>query len=843
MRFIDIKHLFIGGSEIVRRNPVNFGAAAAVFSVTLIIVSALTFGSSSLSVTTSVIIFGVLMVLFASVLMLLSQYNDRIYVAECQSALFSNVASTVDVAFFCIMDVKNKHIIYYSPNCRNYFNYRTSNLATSFAKFQKNLKLQDVNWEENLEKALGEQPVNIPFSIENRKRSQVQDLSLEISKIERPSGFVVLRARHKSGVVSHQKSAHTSNSSDSLKEIFDMVPLGVYGINQEGIITYLNQAASNVLEYSEDQLLGSHSLEDLQFFEGTEIVKDGKSRISLRSGTGKSVNVMLQETIREEATQLRYGFILSDSSHSSYERSSFDNAWSKFIDNAPFAIMVTDQSGHIEEGNLAFYQMVGAQSANKANLNVFEYIHEEDKNAVTELLRSALNGDGKESKPVDIRLTSQEHTHASIYITSAGEMSGEDRDKKPIFVVRLIDTTDQKSLEQKFAMGQKMQAVGQLAGGVAHDFNNLLTAMIGFCDLLLAKHNPGDDNFADIMQIKQNANRAANLVRQLLAFSRKQTLQPVAVNLTDSLAEISNLIRRLIGENIEFKMVHARDVWPIKVDVGQLEQVIVNLCVNARDAMKVSGGTLTIKTENVTVSKIYRLPADFVAAPQEHKIEPGDYVTIEIIDTGHGMPQELMEKIFDPFFTTKETGEGTGLGLSTVYGIVQQTGGRIYVSSQENVGTKFVIFLKRHEMEEGEKAITTIEGTAKEEIIEDLTGSGTVLLVEDEDPVRIFSARALKTKGYNVVEADCGESGLRRINELDGKIDLVVTDVVMPGMTGPGMVETINARYPHIKVVFISGYGEDAFIKTYGNERKFNFLPKPFTIEQLATKVKEVMDK
>ncbi len=286
--------------------------------------------------------------------------------------------------------------------------------------------------------------------------------------------------------------------------------------------------------------------------------------------------------------------------------------------------------------------------------------------------------------PVEIRLHGARDKSAAVFVSrlaGAGDGAGG-------LILHFIDTTEQKSLEAQFAQSQKMQAVGQLAGGVAHDFNNLLTAMIGFCDLLLLRFRPGDPSFADIMQIKQNANRAANLVRQLLAFSRQQSLQPRILNITDVLAELSHLLRRLIGENIELKVVHGRDLGLVKVDQGQLEQVIINLAVNARDAMA-AGGTLTIRTANVAFDAPLRRGHEVIA--------PGGYVQIEVRDTGIGIPKENLERIFEPFFSTKEVGSGTGLGLSTVYGIVKQTGGFIAVESAPAQGAAFVILLPRLE--------------------------------------------------------------------------------------------------------------------------------------------------
>ena len=401
-------------------------------------------------------------------------------------------------------------------------------------------------------------------------------------------------------------------------------------------------------------------------------------------------------------------------------------------------------------------------------------------------------------------------------------------------ILHFIDLTEQKSLEAQFAQSQKMQAIGQLAGGVAHDFNNLLTAMIGFCDLLLLRHKPGDQSFSDIMQIKQNANRAANLVRQLLAFSRQQQLQPRILNITDVLAELSNLLRRLIGENIELKMTHGRDLGLIKVDQGQLEQVIINLAVNARDAMS-GGGRLTIQTSNVSTNEPTR---------REHEeMPPGEYVAIEVLDTGTGIPKENLARIFEPFFSTKEVGSGTGLGLSTVYGIVRQTGGFIFVDSAPGEGAKFTIYLPRHQAANKAAAVTAeAESEARERSAGDLTGTGTILLVEDEDAVRVFSARALRNKGYQVLEARSGEAALSVLNSETNRIDLLVSDVVMPHMDGPTLIRHVRDKRPDMKVIFISGYTEDKFRDQIDAGEHIHFLPKPFSLKQLAGKVKDEGD-
>jgi two-component system cell cycle sensor histidine kinase/response regulator CckA len=295
-----------------------------------------------------------------------------------------------------------------------------------------------------------------------------------------------------------------------------------------------------------------------------------------------------------------------------------------------------------------------------------------------------------------------------------------------------------------------------------------------------------------------------------------------------------------MGENIQLRMVHGRELGHVKADQGQLEQVIINLAVNARDAMK-DGGLLTIRTSNVSVRDAKSLDPSLIS-PEDEQITSGEYVLVEIEDTGTGIPREIVKNIFEPFFSTKEVGSGTGLGLSTCYGIVKQTGGYIYVKTSEGQGTNFQLYFPSYRDAQAAPAPDAHEEAKPT----DLTGKATILLVEDETPVRIFAARALRNKGYEVIEADNGDTAIAAFNEHQGALDLIITDVVMPGMNGPKMIQTLESTAPgrmkNVKIVFISGYAEDAFIDTFGPERAFNFLPKPFTLKQLAGKIKEVLD-
>ena len=351
----------------------------------------------------------------------------------------------------------------------------------------------------------------------------------------------------------------------------------------------------------------------------------------------------------------------------------------------------------------------------------------------------------------------------------------------------------------------------------------------------MTRHGPDDPSFADIQQIRQNANRAANLVRQLLAFSRQQTLAPVRLDVTEALNELASLLGRLIGEKIDLVMEHGRVLKPVKVDRGQFDQVIVNLAVNARDAMP-GGGQVTIRTSDLRLDKPVQRGHDLMPS--------GWYVLIEVSDTGMGINKEDMERIFEPFFSTKEVGAGTGLGLSTVYGIIHQSGGFIFVDSAPGEGTTFSIYLPEYE-DDGEAEATPAAPFPATEAAgaadTDLTGVGTVLLVEDEDAVRMFGARALRNKGYNVLEADNGERALDVINGTDGTIDLIISDVVMPGMDGHTLVQLVRHELPDVKVILISGYAEDVFRDEIDRDPTIEFLAKPFSLKGLASKVKEVM--
>ncbi|MGD8326009.1 MAG: response regulator [Sphingomonadales bacterium] len=490
----------------------------------------------------------------------------------------------------------------------------------------------------------------------------------------------------------------------------------------------------------------------------------------------------------------------------------------QLFEQAPAGIALIDGTAALRRCNAQFLKLAGLEQ--QTNMPIEDLFQEQDREAVSKLIKQALSSSSTPS-PIEVQFDLAEKHIVQLFVRGLEARRGA--------VLYLIDMTEQKQLELQFTQAQKMQAVGQLAGGIAHDFNNILTAIIGFCDLLLVRHGAGDASFSDIMQIKQNSNRAANLVRQLLAFSRQQTLRPSVLLVTDVLAELSNLLRRLIGENIELNMVHGRDLGLVRVDQGQLEQVIINLAVNARDAMP-GGGRLTISTAKVNAEDVEDLGHGFM--PKQ------DYVSLVVEDNGHGIPKHLLTKVFDPFFTTKDVGKGTGLGLSTVYGIVKQTDGFIFADESKEGGAKFTIYLPVHHASEKDSAVSSQMKPAME--VADLWGHGTILLVEDEAAVRTFAFRALTKKGYEVLEADSGEAALEIAKAYEGDIDLILSDVIMPNMDGPTMVKQIRDIRPDAKIIFISGYAQDNFRDEFATEN-FNFLPKPFSLSQLAEKVKMVL--
>lgn len=483
------------------------------------------------------------------------------------------------------------------------------------------------------------------------------------------------------------------------------------------------------------------------------------------------------------------------------------------LDVMPVGLALVDRDGRFLTMNSAFRQAAGLKGS---AMPVYpgDLVVKEDKAAVADAVRRNARGPAM-SGDLAVRLADQ--MSEPVALTVAGLRGLGDA----AVLLLLKDNSEEAKLKRQVAQATKMQVVGQLAGGVAHDFNNILTAIIGHCDLMLMRHTPGDSDYDDIQQIKSNSNRAAGLTRQLLAFSRQQTLRPQVLQLPDVVSEVSHLLKRLLGETVELVVKHGRNLGSIRADPGQLEQVIINLAVNARDAMAAKGGgTLTIRTFPIRADQVAEIGSDILPVV--------DYTVLKVTDTGTGIPRNVIGKIWEPFFTTKEVGKGTGLGLSTVYGIVKQSGGFIFADSVPGEWTSFDIYLPVHR-EEAAAARSRKSDKAKKD---ELWGSGTVLLVEDEPMVRSVAERALTRHGYSVITADNGEDALEILAKNE-PIDLLISDVVMPGMDGPTMVREARQTRPELKILFMSGYAEEQLRKSIDIEN-VNFLPKPFSVTELA---------
>ena len=629
-------------------------------------------------------------------------------------------------------------------------------------------------------------------------------------------------------------------------EYLDHAPCGFFSVNPAGELVYVNATLANWLDHDLAEIgSGGLKLTDIVSGDGASLltsivavpgeVKTEVFDIDLRMRGGKTMPARLYHKLAFGADGVPGAsrtLVISRArdEHSDPQRAA-EVRFMRFFDHTPMAIATVDRAGAVVRANARFAklaQSLGLDGA--ANKSIFRTVNVRDRSLLIAAIHQAAEGQG-DIAPVEAMLDGAKERWGQFFVTSVEE----DERETEAAIVYMLETTERRTLENQINQSQKMDMVGQLAGGIAHDFNNVLSAIMMANDFLLNAHKPTDPSFQDIMQIKQNATRAATLVRQLLAFSRRQTLRPQVLDLGDALSDLTMLLRRLIGEKVKLDLVHGRDLWPVKVDVSQFEQVIVNLAVNARDAMP-DGGKLTVRTGNVTSEEAGRLSYKGMPA--------AEYVRIDVVDTGTGIPDDIVDKIFEPFFSTKEVGKGTGLGLSTVYEIVKQTGGFVYVASEAGKGTSFHIFLPRHHPEqevapELPAATSAVKEAPKPRA--DLTGQGTILLVEDEEGLRSLNARGLRSRGYSVIEASNGVEALEALEERNGAVDLVVSDVVMPEMDGPTLLKSMRGRNPDLKIIFVSGYAEDAFEKSLPENQQFAFLPKPFTLSQLVAAVKETM--
>jgi two-component system, cell cycle sensor histidine kinase and response regulator CckA len=638
-------------------------------------------------------------------------------------------------------------------------------------------------------------------------------------------------------------------------DYLDHAPAGFFSVDDKGDIAYLNATLANWLDQDLAQVgSGGLKLTDLVAGDGAALlttlraapgeVKTEVLDLDLRTRSGRTLPVRLFHKLAY-GTDGRAGasrtLVLNRTrEHGIDPQRAAEIRFMRFFHHTPMAIATIDKQGGVVRTNPLFARLFhGARGGEDEDRSILRVVVERDREALQAAIEQAAQG-RSDIAPVDASLAGEGERFGRFYVTAVEEEE-EERDQEAA-IVYALETTAQRELENKVTQQQKMELVGQLAGGIAHDFNNVLSAIMMATDFLLNAHRPTDPSFQDIMQIKQNANRAASLVRHLLAFSRKQMLRPQVLDLGEVLSDLTMLLRRLIGEKVTLNVVHGRDLWPVKVDISQFEQVIVNLAVNARDAMP-GGGRLEVRTANVTAKECERFYAKGMPA--------ADYVLVEVADTGTGIPPKIVDKIFEPFFSTKDVGKGTGLGLSTVYGIIKQTGGFVYVDSVEGKGATFRIFLPRHVASaqgiaaeragEAEPPALAAADQGKRPANTDLTGEGTILLVEDEEGLRQLNARGLASRGYTVLEAGNGVEAIDVLEKSDGQVDLVVSDVVMPEMDGPTLLRELRSRNPSLKIIFVSGYAEDAFQKHLPAEGQFAFLAKPFTLKQLVNAVKETL--
>jgi two-component system, cell cycle sensor histidine kinase and response regulator CckA len=637
-------------------------------------------------------------------------------------------------------------------------------------------------------------------------------------------------------------------------DYLDHAPAGFFSVDAQGDVVYLNATLANWLDQDLAQVgSGGLKLADLIAGDGAALlttlrasagdIKTEVLDLDLKTRGGRTLPVRLFHKVAfgADATPgASRTLVLNRGGNDGGDlQRAAEIRFMRFFHHTPMAIATVDMAGGIVRTNPLFARLFQkAPGGEGGGRSIGAIVAERDRAALEVAIAQAAAGKGAIA-PVDAALGGDGERFGRFYVTA---IEKEERDRETA-IVYVLETTAQRELETKLNQQQKMDLVGQLAGGIAHDFNNVLSAIIMATDFLLNAHKPTDPSFGDIMQIKQNANRAASLVRHLLAFSRKQTLRPQILDLGEVLSDLTMLLRRLIGEKVALEVVHGRDLWPVKADISQFEQVIVNLAVNARDAMP-DGGRLAVRTLNIKASECERYHAKGMPA--------ADYVLVEVTDTGTGIPNTIIDKIFDPFFSTKEVGKGTGLGLSTVYGIIKQTGGFVYVDSAVGEGASFRIFLPRHVAAAGEAAPSEIEVPAiagalaaadqvKRAAGTDLTGEGTVLLVEDEEGLRGLNARGLASRGFTVLEAGNGVEAIEVLEKSDRPVDIVVSDVVMPEMDGPTLARELRSRNPNLKIIFVSGYAEDAFQKHLPESGQYGFLPKPFTLKQLVAAVKETL--
>jgi two-component system cell cycle sensor histidine kinase/response regulator CckA len=624
-------------------------------------------------------------------------------------------------------------------------------------------------------------------------------------------------------------------TNQRLQALVDAAPVAIFTLAADDTIQMWNPAAERILGWREEEVIGQPSpmvapearaefrLRRERLSRG-EAVTDFEVRRTRHDGTPVDLAVSTAPLYDAQGRLAGTVYLAADISDRKQAEEALQESEARYrtlVETSPDAIVLTDLNGKFMMANRGAAVLAHVESAAQMiGRSVLEFVAPEDLPRAAEGLQNAL--ESGILRVDQYSLVRGDGTRVPVEYSASPVMDPQGRPQAFVGVIR--DVSERKQAEARLLQAQKMEAVGRLTAGIAHDFNNLLTAINGFAELVQLRLTPEDPLGEMVGRILHSGRRAADLVRQLMAFSRQEDFQPRVLNLNAVVSEMETMLHRIIGEDIELKTALGHDLWPVKADPTQIEQVLANLVVNARHAMP-AGGRLAIKTANVTLSRRHAMPG----------ATPGDYVLLSVRDSGVGMTEEVKARIFEPFFTTKEKGKGTGLGLATVYGIVHGSGGHIYVDSEPGKGTTFSVYMPRT-LEEAPVATTGLS--------EDQPSAGheTILLVEDDETVRGLAQFVLDGQGYAVIAARTGDEGLASASQHARPIDLLVTDMVLPGRGGMEVADLLRNTYPAVKVLFISGYSDELAARQGDLAPGAAFLSKPFTALDLARKVRRLLD-
>lgn len=663
------------------------------------------------------------------------------------------------------------------------------------------------------------------------------------------------------------------NEMQSLHNFLDYLSVGLYTCDSDGKIEYINNSLADKLNTDKNDAIGK-TIDDFVFYK-PELLHTANGEyndnVIFKTSYGTMDAYVKQQNVHENNELKTRGVVIWDLPNDEKLRDNLNfmtDKLDRLFDTAPVGIVFADKKLQIMEMNKYAENLLERPNGDLVGQKITAYLNEDSQNQIREIQKNADDGKNSDSEfdtilEINNQKKNVHFTMQPLTIRYTDSLSSDG------FIVYLQDTTSRRNLEMQFAQAQKMQAFGQLAGGVAHDFNNLLTAVVGYCDLLIRRHGIGDPSFSDLVELKNNVTRAIEVARQLLTISRKQPLNPKFIEVTEAFTDNEHLLTRILGEKIKLQLNYGSDLGYIRVDTVQFSQVLLNLAINSRDAMN-SKGTFSISVRSEHLNKPYQFGDD--------TIKPGDFAVISVSDTGCGIPPENMERIFEPFFSTKKNvlNSGTGLGLAMVYSIVRQMEGFLTVSSEVGKGTTFEIYLPSYD---NVNKIAPVSDKPQEKVILDKAGKTAmktfvpnindktsqnvilglnitefdsqrtlarnpgeikVLFVDDDDAVRIVGARGLRQKGYDVIDCVSAENALEHI-EAGEKFDMLITDMMMPGMSGAELAGIVKQKSPQTVVILASGYSEEIARKELAGSQDFYFISKPYGLDDLNKKVKEVL--